>query len=141
MNLISFIKTKLRPLKNRLYSLSLYLQSYGDNEVRLNGASLRRVKIRIKGSGNRIYIDPTQTLENTIVSISRCNSNICIREGYANNLNILMMDDGSSVLIGNGTTINGAEFWITEGMDITIGEDCMFAKNIELRTGDNHAIF
>ena len=51
------------------------------------------------------------------------------------------MDDGSCVLIGNGTTINGAEFWITEGMDITIGEDCMFAKNIELRVGDNHAIF
>lgn len=61
--------------------------------------------------------------------------------GYANNLNILIMDDGSNVTIESNTTINGAEFWITEGMNITIGEDCMFAKNIELRTGDNHAIF
>lgn len=51
------------------------------------------------------------------------------------------MDDGSNVTIESNTTINGAEFWITEGMNITIGEDCMFAKNIELRTGDNHAIF
>lgn len=61
--------------------------------------------------------------------------------GYTNNLNILIMDDGSNVTIESNTTINGAEFWITEGMNITIGEDCMFAKNIELRTGDNHAIF
>lgn len=52
-----------------------------------------------------------------------------------------MMDDDSNVTIGNKTTINGAEFWVTEGKNITIGEDCMFARNIELRTGDNHAIF
>lgn len=56
MNLISFIKSKLRPFKNRLYSLSLYLKNYDDNDVRLNGANLRRVKIRIKGSGNRVIL-------------------------------------------------------------------------------------
>lgn len=32
MNLISFIKSKLRPFKNRLYSLSLYLKNYDDND-------------------------------------------------------------------------------------------------------------
>ena len=141
MNLISFIKSKLRPFKNRLYSLSLYLKNYGDNDVRLNGANLRRVKIRIKGSGNRVYIDPAQTLENSNIFINSCGSVVCIKGGYTNNLNILIMDDGSNVTIESNTTINGAEFWITEGMNITIGEDCMFAKNIELRTGDNHAIF
>lgn len=81
MNLISFIKNKLRPYKNRLYSLSLYLQSYGDNDVRLNGANLRRVKIRIKGSGNRIYIDPTQTLENSNICINSCRSIVYIAGG------------------------------------------------------------
>ena len=63
---------------------------------------------------------------------------IYLQGGYANNLIIRVMDDGSDVTIGNKTTINGAELWVTEGMDITIGQDCMFAKNIELRTGDNH---
>lgn len=72
MNLISFIKSKLRPFKNRLYSLSLYLKNYDDNDVRLNGANLRRVKIRIKGSGNRVYIDPAQTLENSNIFINSC---------------------------------------------------------------------
>lgn len=141
MSIVALMKNMLRPLKNRLYSLSLYLQSYGDNNVRLNGANLRSVKISIKGSGNKVYIESTQTLENSILSINCCNSAVYIRGGYANNLNIMMMDDDSNVTIGNKTTINGAEFWVTEGKNITIGEDCMFARNIELRTGDNHAIF
>lgn len=81
MNLISFIKSKLRPFKNRLYSLSLYLKNYGDNDVRLNGANLRRIKIRIKGSGNRVYIDPAQTLENSNVFINGCGSVVCIKGG------------------------------------------------------------
>ena len=81
MNLISFIKSKLRPFKNRLYSLSLYLKNYDDNDVRLNGANLRRVKIRIKGSGNRVYIDPAQTLENSNIFIKCCGSVVCIWGG------------------------------------------------------------
>ena len=81
MNLISFIKSKLRPFKNRLYSLSLYLKNYDDNDVRLNGANLRRVKIRIKGRGNRVYIDPAQTLENSNIFINSCGSVVCIRGG------------------------------------------------------------
>ncbi len=141
MSFIALMKNILKPLKNRLYSLSLYLQNYGDNDVRLNGANLRKVKIRIKGSGNKIYIESTQTIENSIIDISANRSIVYILGGYASNLNIMIMDDGSSVMIGNKTTINGAEFWVTEGKDITVGEDCMFAKNIELRTGDNHAIF
>ena len=81
MNLISFIKSKLRPFKNRLCSLSLYLKNYDDNDVRLNGANLRRVKIRIKGSGNRVYIDPAQTLENSNIFINSCGSIVCIKGG------------------------------------------------------------
>ena len=83
----------------------------------------------------------SQVLENSEISLNCCNSVIYLQGGYANNLIIRVMDDGSDVTIGNKTTINGAELWVTEGMDITIGQDCMFAKNIELRTGDNHAIF
>ena len=79
MNLISFIKSKLRPFKNRLYSLSLYLKNYDDNDVRLNGANLRRVKKRIKGRGNRVYNDPAQTLENSNIFINSCGSVVCIR--------------------------------------------------------------
>lgn len=141
MSIITSVKKTFRPLKNRLYSLFLYLQRYGNNEVILNGARLKRVKIKIKGSGNRVYIHSTQVLENSEISLNCCNSVIYLWGGYANNLIIRVMDDGSDVTIGDKTTINGGEFWVTEGMNITIGEDCMFAKNIELRTGDNHAIF
>lgn len=79
MSIVALMKNMLRPLKNRLYSLSLYLQSYGDNDVRLNGANLRSVKISIKGSGNKVYIESTQTLENSILSINCCNSAVYIR--------------------------------------------------------------
>lgn len=141
MSIINQLKKTFRPLKNRLYALPLYLQRYANNEVILNGARLKKVKIKIRGSENRVYIHSSQVLENFEISLNCCNSVIYLQGGYANNLIIRVMDDGSDVTIGNKTTINGAELWVTEGMDITIGQDCMFAKNIELRTGDNHAIF
>lgn len=51
------------------------------------------------------------------------------------------MDDNCKLHIKDNTTINGAELWLTEGKTIQIEEDCMFAKRIQIRTGDNHAIY
>lgn len=53
MSIINQLKKTFRPLKNRLYALPLYLQRYANNEVILNGARLKKVKIKIRGSENR----------------------------------------------------------------------------------------
>ena len=85
------------------------------------GAVVKYVEIYIRGSGNRIYIDNNVVFKTGLILI----------EGSDNNL-----------MIGAETTIEQAEFHITEkNCSITIGHDCMLSKNIIFRNGDSHAIF
>ena len=50
-------------------------------------------------------------------------------------------DDNGAILIGKNTTIAGfTHLACIEGTSITIGEDCMFSKDITFRTGDSHSI-
>ena len=70
MSIINQLKKTFRPLKNRLYALPLYLQRYANNEVILNGARLKKVKIKIRGSENRVYIHSSQVLENSEISLN-----------------------------------------------------------------------
>lgn len=49
-------------------------------------------------------------------------------------------DTASSITISKNTTIGGGEFAATEGVSITIGSDCMFSEDVEIRNGDSHSI-
>jgi acetyltransferase-like isoleucine patch superfamily enzyme len=42
---------------------------------------------------------------------------------------------------GNGVTSNGVDCFLNDGGRLIIGDDCMFASEITLHVGDNHAIF
>ena len=142
MNNIYKLKIILRKIRNTIFSLALYMKCIGHkNYIKLNHAYLHNVKINIKGYGNKVVFDPNLSLNNSNISLSCNNSEIYLHNIYANNLNILIMDDYCKVDINNGTTINGAELWLTEGKKIEIERDCMFARNIQIRTGDNHAIY
>lgn len=55
-----------------------------------------------------------------------------------NNLELWIEDDGSIINIGEYTTIEGGHIASTEEMSISIGKDCMFSHNIEIRNGDSH---
>lgn len=51
-------------------------------------------------------------------------------------------DDNCSIRLGNSTAVGSAHFAATEmGLSIDVGEDCMFARGIEVRTGDSHGIY
>lgn len=50
-------------------------------------------------------------------------------------------DDGNEIVIGDGTTMEGNnQLAACEGTRIVIGKDCMFARNVNLRTTDSHSI-
>lgn len=133
----------LRRLRNNLYNLPILLAGYRKcNNVIVDGAYLRNVRVSIRGTGNTLYVHPSCQIVDSKISLSCNNSTIIISGGvFFNDTKILVMDDGCKLEIKGNTSINGAEFWLTEGRTITIEEDCMFARNIELRVGDNHAIF
>ena len=52
-----------------------------------------------------------------------------------------MMEDGGEIHIGKGSTFEDAIF-VVSGLNkrILIGDDCMFSSNIDVRTGDDHAV-
>ena len=50
-------------------------------------------------------------------------------------------DDGNEIIIGDNTTMEGNnQLAACEGTKIRIGQDCMFARNVNLRTTDSHSI-
>jgi acetyltransferase-like isoleucine patch superfamily enzyme len=52
-----------------------------------------------------------------------------------------MEDDACEAVIGENTTFEDSHIAVTEpNSKITIGKDCLFAYDIDLRTGDSHSI-
>jgi len=56
-------------------------------------------------------------------------------------LDLWLEDDGNTIIIGDHTHVTGfTHLAATEGKKIVIGEDCLFASNVVVRTGDSHSI-
>ena len=55
----------------------------------------------------------------------------------------IVIEDNKCVLtIGRNTFIGPSHLAVTEdGSQLTIGEECMISSNVQVRTGDSHAIF
>jgi acetyltransferase-like isoleucine patch superfamily enzyme len=54
---------------------------------------------------------------------------------------VLWFEDREGVLqVGSGTTMVEVHIAVTENSKVIIGEDCMFANDIDIRTGDSHSV-
>lgn len=98
-------------------------------------------RIKIWGSRNRIEIAEGAMIKNvmfyirgneTVITIGK---NVRITGGE-----IWMEDDHSEIRISDNTTIESAHLAAIEGKKIILGEDCMLANGIDIRTGDSHSI-
>lgn len=119
----------------------------------------------ISGRGNRVAIHRSAFCVNCFIDVVGNNNTIIIHEavrlhnlrffirGNNNRIEVgnrvrvnrdgelWMEDDGGQLLIGEQTTIEAAHIAVTEpGSRIEIGRDCLFAYNIDIRTGDSHSI-
>lgn len=84
-------------------------------------AVLAGVQIWIKGDGHRLEIGP------------RCK----FRGGGS----LWFEDQACSIRIGEGSTFESAGLAVLEpGSSLTIGHDCMFSYDIDVRTSDSHSI-
>lgn len=112
------------------------------NTVTIKCAYLNNCKINIIGTGNIIDIDDYSRLNKCNITIYGNNCSVRIGERcYLNQLNIFMEDDENHVSIGEHTSVDGmTELACIEGTKIDIGYDCMFSRNIHIRTGDSHSI-
>ena len=97
----------------------------------------------IVGNNNEIEINALAILNNVTFYIRGDNNKINIGERvkFIRGGTLWIEDYECEASIGKQTTFEDVHIAVTEPKSkITIGEDCMFAYDIDLRTGDSHSI-
>ena len=90
----------------------------GGNSVEIGADSDVTGVILVRGKGNHVRIGPGCTYRGRIT----------------------IKGNGQRVLIGENTTAAGVSILAQEGCDVIIGANCMFSREIEIRTSDSHSV-
>lgn len=102
------------------------------------------IHIHFKGRNSEVtvYEPLTNIFASRIICGNNCKITIQSSVDRIKKLRILAMGDHSVISIGKDFSLtNGCEIVTTEAnLCVTIGDDCMFAKNILLRATDGHCI-
>ncbi len=113
------------------------------NEIMYANTYMKRCRIQITGSGNRVIFQGTNYLEGCTFHITgdhneiRLDDQVCAYGGV-----FCIEDHGGCIQVGRKTLFSGQiELASTEGTTISVGEDCLFSSQIDIRSGDSHSIF
>jgi hypothetical protein len=113
------------------------------NSFQADGARLSNVVLDMVGDRNCITIGEGCILNNVKFHIRGSDHVIEIgRNCWFTRSGTIWLEDSSCRLsIGQGTTMVDVALAVTEpGSRMTIGEECMFANDIDVRCGDSHSI-
>jgi acetyltransferase-like isoleucine patch superfamily enzyme len=112
------------------------------NVFKADGATLSGVKVDIIGDNNRINIAPGCVLSNVTFRIRGSGHQIEFGENCRVSRGaVLWFEDRDGLLqVGSGTTMVEVHIAVTENSKVIIGEDSMFANDIDIRTGDSHSV-
>ena len=114
----------------------------GRNNRIVNNGILTNVRFDVVGNNNLISIGIGAELSDLVIYIRGDNhvfqlANYCEYKSGS----VWFEDHDCQIVIGQKTTIESAHIAVTEpNSKIIIGEDCMFSRDIEFRTGDSHTI-
>ncbi len=113
------------------------------NTIRYRNVQMNAVSFDIEGEDNCIDIGEDCVLNNVTFYIRGNRHRIVIGPWCRFNRNaVIWIEDSDCTLnIGEHSSFEAVEIALTEpGSNIDIGQDCMFAYDIELRCGDSHSI-
>lgn len=113
------------------------------NEFVHVGAILRRTVFDVIGDDNSVVIGPDCILDSVTFHIRGNGHRVRIGPGCRiKGPSVLWLEDEACTLeIGAASTFEGVHIAVTEpGSTIRVGDDCMFAYDIEIRSGDSHPI-
>jgi carbonic anhydrase/acetyltransferase-like protein (isoleucine patch superfamily) len=114
-----------------------------NNTLSYHEAVVSSTTFDIEGDDNKIDIKEDCVLRNVTFNIRGSGHRVVIGRGcrFKQGGSIRFEDSNGLLMIGERSTFENAHLAITEpNSRITIGEDCMFASDIVLRTGDSHSI-
>lgn len=99
------------------------------------------IGVTFNGYGNRVVIHRIDKIQSLSIEVNGDNNTIMIGSSPRFGNVRMIVQDGSSVLIGEGTTIEGAYFLARDKTSIQVGRDCMLSFQLDLRTSDAHGIY
>lgn len=106
-------------------------------------AVLKNVRFHFEGKSHAIAIGPDCVLRNVEFSVKGSSHRIVLMDGVRFNRggSLWIEDTTGEIHIGAGTTFEDTHLAVTgRNRKICVGKDCMFATDIDVRTGDSHAI-
>ncbi len=115
----------------------------GHNLFQADGARLSNVELDIQGEGNRILVGEGSELSKVVFHIRGSDNLIQIGRNcrFTRGGSLWVEDEKCELHIGQGTTMVDVHIAVTEpNSKVVIGEECMFANDIDIRTGDSHSI-
>jgi acetyltransferase-like isoleucine patch superfamily enzyme len=100
-------------------------------------------KIKLSGQGNRLIVLGNGKFRRCVISVKGDNNTIEIENGANISFSTLeVVGNNCLIKIGKKTDIGGAYLSAKgEGTRLTIGEHCMFSRNINVMTYDGHPIY
>lgn len=110
-----------------------------DNVITVGAGSRIRGAIRIKGKGHRIIIGDNVTMNDRII-VEGTGNTISIGNRVTLGGHILVKGEEQRVEIGAGTKARDLHLLCQEGGFVKIGRDCLFSRQVEIRTTDSHAL-
>ena len=100
-------------------------------------------KIKLSGTGNRFVVHGNGKFRRCVISVKGENNTIEIEDGANISFsNLEVVGNNCLIHIGQKTDIGGAYLSAKgEGIRLTIGDNCMFSRNINIMTYDGHPIY
>ncbi len=128
--------------KKRTPAVETVVKGIG-NTIRHDDARLWKSRIEVYGDNNTVEIGEGCVLKKVRFYVRGSNHRIKIEPGvrFHHGAQIWMEDHNGTLIIGEKTTFEEVHLAVTEpGSNLTIGKECMFAYDIDVRTGDSHSI-
>lgn len=113
------------------------------NSLNEHSSTFQETTIKVRGENNQIIIDDECKFKNILIYIKGNNNIIEISKNveFKRGGELWIEDDNCTIKIGENSTFENTHIAVTENNSkIIIGSDCMFAYDIDLRTGDSHSI-
>lgn len=114
-----------------------------ENIIQAEGARLRNVELDVIGDRNVISIGAGAVLNNVKIRMRGNDHRLFIGENcrVSRGASFWFEDEHCVLQIGERTTMVEVHIAVTEpGSKVIIGSDCMFANDIDIRSGDSHSI-
>lgn len=135
LGIFKYIKLILKKNRIRIFSQR--------NNLILDGKSdLKNITLKINGENNKVIFNQIK-LRNVNISIQGNNNTLELKSfGFIQNSLLDTNGNDNTIKIGKNILINGIKIWNWENNgNIIIGDNCLFAHDIELRNTDSHPIY